>query len=211
MATSLCDTSALRNVLTARELGMRPDEPPAAWSLDTLAGRFIELTGGPAAAGLTAAAGLVLEAQRRGEPVAWLVGRDSAFYPPDLADWGIDLEALPVVRIDDAKRMPRVADTLLRSGGFALLIMDLGRVDLPFAAQTRLAGLAKAHRTALVRLVRNRPKAPLPSSLASLRGEAAKQRAGFDRFACTIEVHKDKRAGAGWRHVEVCRGPDGLC
>ena len=40
-------------------------------------------------------------------------------------DGGIDLDALPVVRVPDARAAGRAADHLVRSGGFGLVVIDL--------------------------------------------------------------------------------------
>jgi hypothetical protein len=67
-------------------------------ALDQLGGRLIELSAQGAVATLTSAVGLVLEAQQQAEPVAWIAIAGTSFYPPDLADSGVDLDALIVVR-----------------------------------------------------------------------------------------------------------------
>src|SRR5262245_28367396 len=83
-----------------------------------LGGRLVELSGTGATAALTCAIGLVLETQEQGEPVAWIAIAGASFYPPDLADSGIDLDALVVVRAPDPLAGIRVAERLLRSGAF---------------------------------------------------------------------------------------------
>lgn len=183
----------------------------SAWSLDVIAGRFVEITGSAQTAALTTAAGLVWETQRRGEWAAWITGPQSTFLPPDFAASGIDLEALPVVRIQDAKQAWRAADTLLRCGGFALVVLDTGgRSTLPLSIQTRLAGLAKKHHAALLRITRGDADTAR-GSLVSLRGETGKERTPDDAFTCTLHAVKDKQGKPGWVHTEVRRGPDGLC
>jgi len=183
-----------------------------AWCLDSLAGRLVELTGQHASALLTIAAALILEAQRRGELAAWVGTREASFYPPDFAASGIDLEALPVIRAKDTLHAARAADALLRSGGFSLLVFDLGeRGTLKVASQTRLTGLARKHHAVLLCITR-RPDGQSPlGSLVSVRGVAFKCRDDFDRFACQIRIVKDKRNGPGWKGVEVYRGSGGLC
>lgn len=187
---------------------------PREWTLESLAGRFAELSSPEAGASLTAAIALVREAQLRGEPAGWIGVGGSIFYPPDVAASGIDLEALPVVMVADKRAGARAADHLLRSGGFGVLVMDLGRDHgLSMGIQSRLAGLAKKHRTTLLCLTRKDTEAPSIGSLVSIRAEARVEKSGFDAFAWRIEVLKDKRRGPGWRYTPdtLYRGPEGLC
>lgn len=199
-----------RAVAPARRLLDDVPTSTDAWSLEALLGRFVELSGGPATAALTLAAQLIGEAQRRHELAAWVGNRDYTFYPPDFAAAGIDLEALPVVHAAEARQAARAADALIRSGGFALVVLDLGHADLSMPVQTRLVGLAQKHRTALVSLTRREAGAAPPGSLVSVRGDSEKERAGFDAFTCTLHILKDKRRTPGRVHVEICRGAEGL-
>lgn len=114
--------------LGVHRLGARTASVSSApiWRLEEVAGRLIEISGQSATAALTCALGLVLDAQRHGEPVAWVSDVGSSFYPPDAADSGVDLEALVVVRVPATLAIPRAADQLARSGAFGLLVLDLG-------------------------------------------------------------------------------------
>jgi len=198
----------------------------AEWSFESLAGRLVELRGGGddgdgdrgggirgadaaggGSAALTAAVGLVRDAQLRRETVAWITPVAESFYPPDAAEGGVDLEALAVVRTPDPGR---AATHLLRSGAFGLVVADLGAARLPTAIQARLLGLAQKHRAAILFLTRAGGGAAPLGSLVSLRGVASCRREGFDRFRCEVRIVKDKRRAPGWSHAEVCRGPDGL-
>jgi recombination protein RecA len=183
----------------------------ASWELAAFAGRLGEIRGGRNSAALTLAFRLILDAQRRGEPAAWLTRRDRTFYPPDAADAAVDVEALVVVWIADALQGARAADRLVRSGGFGLVILDLGPdVRLPIPVLARLGGLAKKHHAAVLCLTEaDRGRAAL-GSLISIRAEAVRCREEADRYRCRATILKDKRQGPGWGHVEVCRGPDGL-
>ena len=185
--------------------------PPPAWSLERLAGRLCEITGARAPR-LTLAATLVLEAQRSGQPVAWVGPRASCFYPPDLGATGVDLRALPVVHVPDALAGARAVDHLLRCGAFGLVVFDLPPgAGLPLAAQTRLAGLARRHRAVLLCLSRGvSARGDALGSLVSWRAEGEVTRAEPGRFRATIEVTKDKRSGPGGRVEVMRRGPDGL-
>jgi recombination protein RecA len=172
-----------------------------------------------AVAALTTAVGVVLEAQVEGEPVAWIgISRSpdgsrtpsSTFYPPDLADSGVDLEALIVVRAPSIAHAGRAADRLLRSGGFGLIVLDLGaNAELPMALQGRLVGLAQRHDAAILCLTEKASDASSIGSMVSLRAEALRARDG-DRFALTLRAIKDKQRGPGWMHGERLRGPAGL-
>jgi recombination protein RecA len=184
------------------------------WTLDALAGRFAELSSPAAGASLTAAVALVRDAQLRGEPAAWIAVGGSIFYPPDVAESGVDLDAMPVVRAADKRAGARAADHLLRSGGFAVVVMDLGpHHTLHMSIQSRLSGLANRHRTLLLCLTRKDTAAPSIGSLVSIRAEARIEKIEFDRFACRVDVIKDKRRGPGWSHTSghTYRGPEGLC
>jgi recombination protein RecA len=180
-------------------------EPPvqreAAWSLATLVGRLCELSGGAA---VTFAFHLVTEAQRRGEPAAWIGTPASCFFPPDAAGGGVDLEALVVVRAPDSAQVARAADQLARSGAFGVLVLDLDGA-VPPALLSRLLGLAQKHEVAIAML----SEQPL-GSLVSLRAETQSRRRAGGQVACELRVIKDKRRAPGWTVEEVCRGPAGL-
>ena len=188
--------------------------------LPRMAGRLVELTG---SAALWSSFGLVLAAQRAGEPAAWVCGDPRrAFYPPDAAEGGVDLDALVVVRASPTVQALRAADILMRSGAFGLVVLDLahdasGRaVTMPLSAQTRLSGLARRHDCALLCLTGGQGEGtssgnnPGLGPMVSLRLAARAERGADGAWACSVEVLKDKQRGPGDRHREVCRGPLGL-
>ena len=186
-------------------------KPAPAWKLEAIAGRLAEVSAGTAGAALTTAFRLVLEAQRRREPVAWIGRRESAFFPPDVAEAGVDLAALPVVWAPDATAAAGAADLLVRSGAFGLVVMDLGARDhLPIPVQARLAGLARQHGAAVVCLTEKDAGRSSMGSLVAVRAHAARTGREKDRYRCEAHVLKSKGGRAGWRDTEVCRGPDGL-
>jgi recombination protein RecA len=181
------------------------------WSLPQVAGRFAEISGSKATAALTLTFGLVLDAQERGEPVGWATSTDSSFYPPDAAQLGIDLAALVVVRVPKADAIARAGEKLLRSGGFGLVVLDLGLTDIPPPLQSRLTSIAHHHHTALVCLTEKDSRAFSLGSLVSLRVHAERKRVGKNEFACSLSVIKDKRRGPTWTYEELLHGPTGLC
>jgi recombination protein RecA len=201
------------DITAACRLPTAEPAPESRWELPALAGRLVEVSGAGPSAALTLAFGAVLDAQRRGEPAAWIAGTESAFFPPDAAEGGVDLACLPVVRVPDAGRALRAADHLVRSGAFGLVVLDWGgegEARVPQPALTRLGGLAARHGTALLFLTRKKGGEPSLGSLVSLRAEAVREGLGGGRFVCRVRALKDKRRGPGWEGEELCRGPDGL-
>ena len=199
--------------LDASLLGGAPAAPGPAggplrsWRLAALAGRLAELSSREGAAGLTLAFSLVLDAQRAGEPVAWLTADASAFFPPDAARGGVDLDALVVVRLPAAGQLPRAAEHLARSGAFGLLVLDLGEAArVPVPMQMRLLGLARQHEAAVLFLTRKGGGDASLGSLVSLRAEAGQAPAG------QAAGEDARRTGAGAFGAEAgqvsAAGPD---
>ena len=176
-----------------------------------MGGRLVELSSWGGSAALTLAFELVAEVQQDGEPAAWIAGSSSTFYPPDAARCGIDLDALPVVRVRDEQSAARAADKLVRSGAFDLVVIDLVRnASIPAPLETRLLGLASKHGTTVLFLTEKQEESPSLGSLVSLRAQAVRKRTAEDRFSCEARILKDKRRGPGWSHREIRHGPAGL-
>lgn len=189
-----------------------PSNEPARWGLEALRGRLSELSARGATATLTAAVELVLEAQMAGEPAGWISLFESTFYPPDVAEAGVDLAALSVVQVRDATTAARAAERLLRSGAFGLVVMDLGgdELELPAAHQGRLVTLAQTHDAAVVCITDKAAESPSLGSLVSLRAEAMRLRDREHGHEMSLRVLKDKRRGPGWSRLLKLRGPSGF-
>ncbi|MGD2062928.1 MAG: recombinase A [Nitrospirota bacterium] len=189
-----------------------PDgESGSSWRGMSLAGRLVELSGGGATAGLTLAIGQVAEAQGRGENVAWITASPHSFFPPDAAACGVDLAALPVVRVTDPCAAARAALHLVRCGAFALVVVDLGEGGVfPTAAQARLARLVERSGATLLFLTRKGSSAPSLGPLISLRLHARRGAADGDLYPCRLTACKDRRRGPGWQAMESFPGPPGL-
>ena len=154
---------------------------------------------------------LVLEVQKRGEPVGWVMAGESSFYPPDAAERGVDLDSFVVVCVPHIKNVPRAGEKLLRSGGFGLVVLDIGVAEVPIPLQARLAGLARQHHAALVCLTEKENRVPSLGSLVSLRVHPQRKRTREEWFQWELRVLKDKRRGPTWTQAKACRGPAGLC
>ena len=198
------------NFSSSKKLQLLPPSD-SLWRLDQVAGRFVEISSTRASAALTLTFSLIGEAQERGEPVGWVTSTNDFFYPPDAVRNGIDLAALVVVRLTDPTAIARAGEKLLRSGGFGLIVLDLGAADIAMPLQTRLTGLAHRHHTALVCLTKKNRAAFSLGSLISLRAHAQKKRVAQNRFACALRILKDKQRGPTWNHEALYNGPAGLC
>src|ERR1041385_8266279 len=215
-------TAATAKIYSLDELrARRGEESVARWGLAALRGRLVELSARGASATLTAAIEIGGEAQEQNEPVVWLALQTGTFYPPDVADSGIDLSALVIVRCPDATAIARAAERCLRSGAFGLAILDLGNSDLAMQIQGRLVTLAQAHDAAVVCLTEKSEDTASLGSLVSLRAEALRPRdrshtlaapaaPALAEFAVDVRVLKDKRRGPGFTQSLKRRGPAGL-
>jgi recombination protein RecA len=211
-------TAATAKVLSLDELRARRGDDPGvlgdAWGLAALRGRLVELSARGATATLTAAIEIVLEAQTASEPVAWITRTSGSFYPPDVADTGVDLAALVVVRVRDATTAVRAAERVLRSGAFGLIVMDLGTgkdADISMARLPlgKLVTLAQAHDAAVVCITEKTEDTASLGSLVSLRAEALRVRVRGEH-EISVRALKDKRRGPGWIQKRKARGPAGL-
>lgn len=197
------------------EADRRPADHPRSWGRALFAGRLAEVAGSGASASLTWTLALIRQTQADGEPAAWVTTEESAFFPPDVQNNGVDLAALPVVRVPDRKAAGRAADKLVRSGGFGLVVVDLvaaadSSEALPRPLQKRLLKHADRHEMGVVFVTDKSPEAPSIGSFVSLRLQTERTRHGANQFACRVEGVADNRGGPGWSDEEVFGGPPGL-
>lgn len=215
MSDQLRDFLAKARGALDRRAEQANDNVVAPWGLAAVRGRLVELSARGANATLTAAIDLVLEAQHASEPVAWIMLASGSFYPPDVADSGVDLAALVVIRAPDTISALRAAQRVLRSGAFGLVVLDLhglpahGERDVSMAQQGQLVTLAQAHDAAVVCITEKTAESASLGSLVSLRAEALRARTPTD-FELTVRALKDKRRGPGWIKKLVARGPAGF-
>lgn len=187
---------------TARSEGLvkglvRAPELPSGRPKGLPRGRLIELAGGPDAGAATAAAQILLESQREGDPVAWIQpGRGTGgVYPPDLAAAGLDLEGLLFVHVPKSagrKGLPKAAELLLRTGAFGAVAVDVLGARLPRgeAWLGRLGSLARDKDCRCVFLAGNGEGSLGPLIATRLRARRTRLRAG--RFRLETEILKDK-------------------
>jgi recombination protein RecA len=191
------------------------------FELPQLAGRVTEVSGYGATAVLSCAVGVVLDAQTRGEPVVWIAVGGSTFYPPDLDESGVDLDALVVVKVRELVVGARAAERLLRSGAFGLVVIDAadpGERDkaasdaqVPMGHLGRLHALAQQHDAAVVVLT-NKPRTSTSlGSIVSLRVDAIREGGISGKpYGYKVDAVKDKRRGPWSLPSALLRPPAGL-
>jgi len=196
----------------ARDLTSEYTIPDSSyWSYQALIGRLTEISGSGASAATTFAALTVKEAQQMCEPVVWIACGESIFFPPDMAACGVTLELLPVIRVTETATAARVADTLLRSGAFGLIVLDLGRsVILEQSAQGRLLRLAQRFDSGVLCITRKSAGDASVGGMISLRGHAVRHLHSAGHYRCELQIIKDKKMGPGRQYAEVCHAPAGM-
>ncbi len=196
--------AGIRPLTAAADLGT----PDFDWT--AVRGRLVEMRADAGAAVLSAVTTLVWQAQRAGEPVAWVHGGTASPFVQDLVAAGIDVGAVVSVRLHRELDALRAAERLLRSGGFGLMVIDIQRgITLGATEAGRLARLADVQDCAVI-LIAEQPVSPAAGSLVSLRAEVSRVRLSDGRFERRIRVVRDKRTAREWTVTEVVDGPDGL-
>ncbi len=160
--------------------------------------RLIEVSGLHACARTTTAVSCVIEAQARGELVAWVQPEEGALFPPDLHAAGVDLDsfiAIHVPRHEGPFALARVAEWLAHSGAFGLTVIDLTDA-LPHGSsvnwQGRLQSLLRQHDGRILLLTSSVHEEPSSGPLIGVRIEPQRNRLHAGRFEVRARVLKDK-------------------
>lgn len=160
--------------------------------------RLVEVSGRHACARTTTAVACVVEAQARGDLVAWVQPKDGALFPPDLVAAGVDLEsfvAIHVPRHAGPFALVRAAEWLALSSAFGLTVIDLTDA-LPQGSssnwQGRLQGLLRRYDGRVLLLTSNAHENPSSGPLVGLRIEPWRGPLQDGRFEIRARVLKDK-------------------
>jgi recombination protein RecA len=167
-------------------------------SFESIQGRLVELSTQGAEVALTLGVRAVHAAQLEDEPTAWLGCRESAFFPEDVRDSGVDLDALPCVRLASADGLSRALSHLVRSGAFGLVVVDLVECpwadrSLPTPLQSRVEALCRTHGCCVLCLTRRSPEEPALGPMVSLRLHAVRVW-GEGTPSLELMTLRDKRA-----------------
>jgi len=186
------------------------------WTFRAVEGRLVLVRPGNGAAPLSCAMRLLWDAQRQGQTAVWIAGPDSLFFPPDAEALGVDLAALPVVRMRDRAQMWKAADCLLRCDGFGLIAIDLASAPrdgatVPDRILYRLSSLARLHGTAVLLLAGQADEISSSAISLSVRPSVAiADSFSHPRAILTMSAVRDRLAAGPWSMEEPCVGPPGL-
>lgn len=160
--------------------------------------RLVEVSGRYACARTTTAVSCVIEAQTRGELVAWVQPKDGALFPPDLNAAGVDLDsfiAIHVPRHAGPFALVRAAEWLARSKAFGLTVIDLTDALPPGSSvnwQGRLQGLLRRYDGRILLLTSTEGEEPSSGPLVGVRIEPERGLLHEDKFEIHTRVLKDK-------------------
>jgi len=180
-----------------------------SWRFDSLVGILAELSEETPCGAVSFLSEIILEAQAENEPVAWVAGTRSVFFPPDLCMRGVDLSSVAVVRAGGETASLTAAEWLVRSGAMGLVVVD---VEEPWnaadASLGRIQKLAERSLCGVVFLTRKRRGDPSLGSRISLR--ACITRSGSGPFLIHVHTARDKRSHPGTHQTRHYHGPAGM-
>ena len=181
----------------------------ASWRFDNLVGILAEVSEERRSGAVSFAADIIAVAQVQNEPVAWVTGTESIFFPPDLCSRGVDLTAVVVIRVHGETDSLMAAEWLVRSGAMGLVIVDLGvHGNITDASLGRLLKLAERNLCAVLFLSNKQGQDNSLGSRISLRGHIT--RSGTGPFLVDIRTTRDKRSNSGSRQSRWYHGPSGM-
>jgi hypothetical protein len=209
MTSSSTVPRPLADIPVFRAAALRKAAGGGSWQFDNLVGILAEVSEEVPSGAVSFAAEIIAEAQAQNEPVAWVTGTESVFFPPDLQSRGVNLSAVAVIRVNGETDSLMAAEWLVRSGAMGLVIVDLdAHGNVTDASLGRLLKLAERNLCAVLFLTRKRGQAPSLGSRISLRGCIT--RSGNGPFAIDIRTTRDKRTNSSSRQSRQYHGPLGM-
>ena len=197
-------------VFRAASLGAAGDGAGrGSWHFDNLIGLVAEISEEVPSGAVTVAADIIVEAQCRNEPVAWVAGTDSIFFPPDFHERGIDLSAVSVIRAGGEAESLMAAEWLIKSGAWGLVIVDVDcQWNISDASLFRIQKVAGRNLCAAVFLTRKRCHDPSLGSGIALRGCVSSS--GSGPFIVDVLTIKDRRFHSSSRRRRQYNGSSGM-
>jgi recombination protein RecA len=202
-AQALADIPVVRAADLARAAG------GGSWKYESLVGVLAEVSEERPSGAVSFVTEIIVEAQTRNEPVAWVSGADSIFFPPDLAARGVDVSAVAVIRAGGENESLTAAEWLAGPAAIGLLIVDAeGQWNVSESSLGRILKLAEKNQCAVIFLTRKRRHEPSLGSRIAVRG--CIERSGTLPLIVDITTVKDKRSNSSTRQRRQYNGPSGM-
>ena len=171
-------------------------------------GRISEICGPPSSGKTSLGLALLAAATRRGE-LAACIDVDDALHPRCAAASGVDLQRLLWVRPPALRAALRCTELVLRSGGFTLVVLDLGlqSARVPPPAWLRLLRAAEHARSAFVVLALRRVAGSFAFLSLRVQPRRVRWQPGawplLDGFASSVRLERNKLGVLRATEIEV--------
>jgi hypothetical protein len=203
------EAGSLADIPVFRAARLKSATGGGSWRFDSLVGVLAEVSEEAPSGALSFVAEIIAEAQGQNEPVAWVAGTQSIFFPPDLVERGVDLSAVAVIRVGGEPDSLTAVEWLVRSGSIGLVVVDCeGRWNVSDGPLGRIQKLAERNLCAVVFLTRKDRTEPSLGSRISFRGCVTSSSAG--PFVIDVHTVKDKRSNSSSRQSRQYHGPSGM-
>jgi hypothetical protein len=200
---------ALEDIPVFRAAALKVPARSDPWRFENIVGVLTEISEELPSGAVSFVAEMIHEAQRQGQPVAWIAGTESIFFPPDLALRGVSLSGLAVIRAGGETESLMATEWLVRSGAMGLVIVDAPQAwSVTDASLGRIQKVAEKNLCAVVFLTQKPSRDPSLGSRISLRGCVS--RSGAGPFTVMITTAKDKRSNSVPRQSRQYHGPSGM-
>lgn len=185
------------------------------FDLAGLTGKIVEFSGWNQSACLSLTIPLIQESQKSIKECAWILPSakrgESLFFPPDFQSAGIDCSRIPIIRSTSVVDSFGIAEKLIRSGGFSLVVLDLTEGKRVRGSTVgRISSMAQKYQSLVLCLTRNPPGHPSldPMVFIHVHVDACLKNGIYQVRA---SVQKDKTQAPGLQRTWKYETPIGLC
>lgn len=190
-------------------------EKRRSFDLAGLTGKVVEFSGWNQSACLSLTIPLIKESQKGLKECAWIlpaaVRGESLFFPPDFHNAGIDCGRIPIIRSNNVMDSFSIAEKLIRSCGFSLVVLDLTEGKrVRGSAVGRISAMAQRYQSLLLCLTRNPPGHPSLDPMIFIHVHVDAY-LNDGRYQVTATVQKDKTQAPGLKRTWTYETPIGLC
>ena len=192
------------------------ESAPRRFNLPGLSGMVVEFSGWNQSACISLSIPLIQECQLAGKICAWIVPcsveRASLFFPPDFAESGINCSEIPILWCKNAMDGFGIAEKLLRSGGFGMLVLDLTESRrIRSNTMGRIHNMAQRFGSLVLCLTRKPQGEPSLDPMIFVHVHVEARKKNTDVYEVMATIQKDKAQAPGKTMSWVYDAPPGLC